>query len=150
MTIDEYLGQLATFRRRSEKAFNRVRKYDTRATAPRSSLNLGDGTPRSRNKGANEDNLIGLSDALKEQREASQQYKKFREELYSNIYNLLYWEGLLIERVYIHNVIVNAADDLHGADDILNTKNRAQILAKLKEAKQHLADLLRAQGVEIE
>lgn len=150
MTIDGYLRQLATFRRRYEQAKNRVRKCNAR-TSPRSSLNLGDGTPRQRNSGnANEENLIELSDALNEMREASQQYQAFRNQLYDQIYNLLYWEGLLIERVYIHNVIVEADDDLTGADEILNTKNRAQILSKLKEAKQHLAENLRSQGVLIE
>ena len=63
---------------------------------------------------------------------------------------MLYWQGRLIYQVYIYNVIIEAADDLNGADEILKTKSQREILAKLAEAKAALADQLRAQGVAIE
>ena len=149
MTIDEYLNQLQKLRRREKQTYKKMQKQLDRATSVQSSFNFG--MPRSRsNENRTETMLVDLADAQSEWREANAAYIAFREQLQSDIYNLLYWEGLLIEQVYIYNQVNECEDDLHGAAEILKTKNRGAIINKLNEAKAHLRQILIDQGKEIE
>lgn len=150
MTIDEYLNQPRKLKRKRDRLYEKLLAAEER-TAPRDPLNLGDGVP-GRRSGSNttEDKLLTYIDASSAYREASRQYTNVRDALNLAIDNLLYWQGCLIYQVYIYNVYFDIDDDLKGADEILRTDNRREILAKLGEAKEALADLLRAQGVEIE
>lgn len=151
MTINEYLNQPRTLKARRDKALENLKVLETRMLSPHDPLNLGDGTPRSRSgENTHETHLIEYIDAGKEFKESNRLYMETRDNLEAAINYLLYWQGRLIYQVYIYNVIIEAADDLNGADEILKTKSQREILAKLTEAKAALADQLRAQGVEIE
>lgn len=149
MTIDEYLNQLRKLRRREKRTYQKMQNQYDRATSLQSSFNFG--MPRNRsNENRTETRLLDLADTQREWREANAAYIGFREQLQSDIYNLLYWEGLLIEQVYIFNLINESEDDLNGAAEILNTNNRGTIIRKLNEAKAHLRQILIDRGVEIE
>lgn len=150
MTIDEYLNQPQKLKRKRDRLYNKMLAAEAK-TAPRDPLNLGDGVPgRSSGHNATEDRVLNYIDANRAYREAHRQYMNVRDALNLAIDNLLYWQGCLIYQVYIYNVYFDIDDNLKGADEILRTNNRREILAKLSEAKAALADLLRAQGVAIE
>lgn len=148
MTIDEYLNQLKALERREERLYKKYCEIEEKATSPQT-YNFGSGAPRGRNGNNTRENLlVELADASNEFNAAFEEYKNFRNRLQRNIYNLLYWQGLIIEQVYIYNR--NRDNDLYGVNELLFTDDRREILAKLDEAKAALAEILRAQGVEIE
>ena len=143
MTIDEYLNQLQKLRRKEIKAYNKMLKQNDRATSLHSSFNFD--MPRSRsNENRTETRLLDLADAQREWINANKAYYDFREQLQSDLYNCLYWEGLLIEQVYIVNC--GREDNLYGADVILKTENRGAIISKLREAKAHNQQTARSKG----
>ena len=151
MTINEYLGKVPALKYKAERAAARYQELVTRATSTGCGLNLGATGQRIKGGGnVTEDKLIAMTDAGKASRAAYTRYIEFRDQLEKDIDNLLYWQGCLIYRVYLYNVIVEASDDLNGAGDILRTDDRREILAKLTEAKAALADILRGRGVDIE
>lgn len=151
MTIDEYINEMQRLKSKSERLLKDMREAETPLLSPRDPLNLGDGTPRSRSGGnGTENKLLEYIDISREFSKVNGQFKEMRDAIKSAIDNLLYWQGCLIHHVYIYNVYFNPDDILNGADEILNTNDRRQILAKLTEAKAALAVQLRAQGVEIE
>lgn len=148
MTIDEYLNQLPKLRRAEAKAYNRMETKFDRATSLQSSFNF-DMPRRIADQNATEARLVDLADAQREWKEANDAYIEFKDQLERSLYNLLYWEGLLIDQAYIYNVVCGR-DHLYGLDEILHTSSRGAILAKLDTAKQHLRQILRDQGIEIE
>ena len=151
MTIDQYLNQVPAFKAKAEKAAAHYAQMVDRATATGCGLDLGDTGQRIHRSGnATEEKLIAMTDAGKKSRAAYTRYIEFRDQLEKDIDNLLYWQGSLIYRVYLYNVIVETDDNLNGTADILRTNNRREILAKLAEAKAALADILRARGLDIE
>ena len=151
MTIDEYLNQPRKLKAKSERLYKKMLIAEEKATTPRDPLNLGDGIP-GRRSGSNttETKLLEYIDASRAYSEAYTQFREARDTLTGAIDNLLYWQGNLIYQIYIYNATFSSGDDIKDAGDILRTSNRREILAKIAEAKAALADLLRAQGVEIE
>lgn len=151
MTIDEYLNRPRKWKQKSERLYKKLVEAKARVISPRDPLNLGDGVPgRRSNENTQETKLLNYIDASRAYTDAMRYYIDSRDEITDAINNLLYWQGCLIYQVYIYNAAIEADDDLDGTDEIIKTKNRAEILAKLSETKAALADLLRAQGVEIE
>lgn len=149
MTIDEYLNQLKKLDRRTDRLAAKYKELEERATSPRSSFNFGSDVHKcGSGRNITEDRITAAADALLAYRRSLDEYIRAREELMQNIYNMIYWQGLIIERVYIYNI--NAADDLVGIGEILNTKSRGVILEKLDEAKQNLRRILIDQGIDIE
>ena len=151
MTIDEYINEMQRLKSKSERLLKDMREAETPLLSPRDPLNLGDGTPRSRSGGnGTENKLLEYIDISREFDKVNDQFKEMRDAIRSAIDNMIYWQGCLIHHVYVYNVYFRSDDILNGADEILHTTNRRQILAKLDEAKAALAVQLRAQGVEIE
>lgn len=151
MTIDEYLNTAAKLKRKADRAELKLKEVESRTVDPRSGLNLGDGIPaNSRNHNGTESRLLEYIDAGKAYTAANQKYTEFRHSLQATVFDMPHWAALIIEQIYIYNVFYEREDNLYGVSDILNTDDRRQILAKLREAKEILADQLRAQGVEIE
>ena len=150
MTIDEYLNQPRNLKRRREQLGEQLTAAEARVTSPRDPLNIGDDVPGKATSNAAETRLLTYIDISREWSAVHKQYNKACEDLHRAIDNLLYWQGSLINQVYYINAYYDYDDDLQGADEILHTRSRAAILAKLGEAKAALADQLRAQGVEID
>lgn len=150
MTIDGYLNQARALKRKADRAEEKLSAMENKA-GPRSCLNLGDGIYTSNNGGnTTEAKLIEYTDAAKKWRKATSEYKQFRDQLQQTIKRMPYWAALTLEQIYIFNVFWDRDNDLFGVEEILETTDRREILAKLKEAKALLADELRTQGVEIE
>jgi hypothetical protein len=97
-----------------------------------------------------ETKLINYIDAANEYKAARKAYLDARASIEGSLDYLLYWEGRLIYHVYIYNAEFYPDDDLKDAAEIVGARNRYELIQKLDEAKEHLADLLRNKGVEIE
>lgn len=149
MTIDEYLNQMKILRYKYLRLYDKAREAENKATSTRSSLNT-DG--RIQHKGVNmtESRLIDAADAWGAMKAAYNEYNAYRDQLDEGMRTLLYWEGCLIYKVYIHNVIAEKEDDLDGAEEILFTNNRKMIVSRLNEAKSHLREILISKGMDIE
>lgn len=149
MTIDEYLNRPQKLKKKSDRLYKRLLEAEARLM-PRDPLNLGDGSQRRTGENVQQVRLTDYIDLSNKYKAASKAYHDAREELENAIDYLLYWQGCLITHVYIYNVTFEAEDALQGADEILRTKSRQKIRAKLDESKAALAELLRAQGITIE
>lgn len=151
MTINEYLSQLPKLKRQAERSYRAFKEAEAAATDPGCTLNFSGAETRSRS-GCNTTELqfVRAADALQEYQDARRRYIAFRYQLEKDLDGLLYWQGCLLFRVYVFNVLTGAADSLDGAGDILRTRNRREIVAKLREAQAALAEVLRARGKEIE
>lgn len=148
MTIEEYLKLGRTLRQEVASKSRRVDALMERVLNPGTPLN-GNPTGR-RNDNGHETRLIAYMDASNEYKATYNEYKQHQEQLENALYNVLYWQALVIERVYYTNALMECPNELYGVGDILKTNDRHKIQAKLTEAKEALAVLLRAQGVEIE
>ena len=140
MSIDDFLNKLKRSKRQADLLLEKYRLAEDEAESPRT-INYS-GMPHSRtNTNYTENSLIEVISAGEEWKKAQQEYTKQLEALKSAMYNLFYWEGLLIERAYILNPAFNH-DNLYGLNEILKTDNRREILAKLDIAKAHLWQIL--------
>lgn len=148
MTIEEYLKLGRTLRQEVDSKGRHLEKLMDRVMNPGTNF---DGTPAGRrHDNGHEARLVAYVDASKEYDAAYNEYKRHQEQLENALYNVLYWQALVIERVYYTNVLMEYPNELYGVGNILKTDDRHKIRAKVTEAKEALADLLRAQGVEIE
>lgn len=150
MTIDEYLSQHRTLWNEYEFAKRRSIAREHIATNHRDSLNLGDGVHHKNKENVVETKAINAADAFREWKETYNKYFAFRDQFDEAIDSLLYWEGSLLNKVYILNTFSDDPDDLNGADEILRTTDRRVIISKLNIAKEHLKENLIRAGVELD
>lgn len=149
MTIDEYLNQLPVLKQTEKKAYNRLRKCFDRATSTHNSA--FDGMPHVKSsENIHETRLVEYVDAKKEWDEINARFFEIKEQIENTIYYMVYWEAVLINQIYIYNVIRSNASPLDGVAEILNTNNQHTIKNKIAEAKAHLRQQLIDRGVEIE
>ena len=151
MTINEYLRLASELRRRAAQCEKKYYDAFLEATSTPSALGR-DGVPSGRGSGNNatEIRLVAEADAARELREAYYAYSEHNKQLWEDIYNLYYWEGLIIDQVYIRNPITECEDPLYGVGDILQTSDRRMMQRKVNEAKTHLAEIMRARGADID
>lgn len=148
MTIDEYLNQLKTLKERKDFLFKKVDVLLSKATSPGPALKIG--MPHSQtNTNHTEDSIIDYASLSQELKSTQNEYNELSNTINRTINYLLYWEGCVITRVYFYNIYLGY-DDLHGLNEILKTNDKNEILAKLDQAKTHLAKLLQSRGIEIE
>lgn len=151
MTIDEYLNELQRLYCRAERKYRKLLDAKDNADSPRSSLNLGDGAPRGRSHvNTTERRTLKYVDASKEWRKALKERDDFKAALYDNIYQLYYWEALVIERIYVSSAYEGHTKNIISLTDILHTYNEDKLQAKLDEAKEHLRQILIEKGYDIE
>lgn len=148
MTIDEFLNKVITLKKRSDALLAKYDQLKDETERPGTISNYGMPSGRT-NRNYTEEHLINLAAAGEKWQKAAEEYQAYYNILERAIYNLLYWEGLLIERVYITNAKYKH-NMLFGADEILKTNNRAEILAKLETAKEHLKQNLNENGIKID
>lgn len=148
MTIEEYLKLGRTLRQEVESKSRRVDTLMERVLNP--GTHFDEISTGRRSDNGHETRLIAYMDASKEYKTIYNEYQQHQEQLENALYNVLYWQALVIERVYYTNALMECPNELYGVGDILKTDDRHKIKAKLTEAKTALAEKLRAQGVEIE
>lgn len=148
MTIDEYLDQIDKLMRRVDACQEKREKLEARVFSPPSAFMTLQGSSGSKKaKGSRDDALARMIDAQKECEKAEAKCNAFIREFNSSLYDLKYWEGLVIEQIYIYNRSLD--DNFWGLDEILKTDDRHQIAEKVREAKAHLEEILRGRGVDI-
>ena len=151
MTIDGYLHELRRLYIKAEIKKKKLDEAEAIVESPRSSLNLGDGTPIQRgHSNSVENKMMKYVEASDEWRKAVKERDDFKTALYDNIYQLYYWEGLVIERLYVYGAYDEPRDEVTEVYDILHTYNERKVRLKIKEAKQHLRQILIDQGMDIE
>lgn len=150
MNIDEYLDQFHALKEAEAKAYYEAQIALNKATGSRSSSYF-DGMPRSKDNYNTQESLtINYTDAVNEWRRINKERKRILDQIQMSLYNMLYWEGMLLEHVYIFNVITDKENRLEGAAEILNTTDMGVVTEKLRIAKNHLRQILIDQGENIE
>lgn len=147
MTAKEYLDGFRAIKERLDYLQRNASIYGERATGVRSSLNIQDGI-RTQRSGANgtEDRLIAYCDAIAECKKLIVKYQNRIDNIYKAIYNLYYWEGVIIERLYIYDVLQDTETDIMIFSAMLGTDKRQKIQAKINEALRHMQQILTEQG----
>lgn len=150
MTIDDYLKQYEYLKGRADLTYIKMSEAEDRANNIRCGLNL-DGTPRTKGGRPNghETALIEAADALKECMAADKALKAYEKQLKGAINSLLYWEGCIITRIYIYNVRFERPPVCDINDIVADLDDKRATGEYISTAKAHLAEILRARGVEI-
>ena len=149
MTIKQYLFCLEFLKERCEEKHEKYIRLTERAESPVSSLNT-DGTPHGTGKSnTREKLLIKSSMALEEYLRALDHYRDFRISFNNNLLDLDPLESLIMQEVYIKNMGLPLEDRFKNAGAVLKMKPM-RVKAKQREAKEHLAEILKRKGIEIE
>ena len=74
--------------------------------------------------------------------------KEYEAQLKAAMNSLFYWEGCLIAQIYINNVIFDRPRN-YDIDYILKGLEKRPATEYLSIAQKHLAEILKAQGVDI-
>ena len=150
MTIDEYLSLANKLRDHVQRCEEKHRRMFLAATS--SPTNIGrEGATMQGRAGYNsmERKMVADADAARELIKANKVYSEYCDQLRKDIYNLRYWEGLLIEQVYIENPRLGR-NPWQDVEYILDTSDRKKIIAKIDEAKRDLVAIMRMRGVDID
>lgn len=131
-----------------ENKFENYMRLSSRATSPQSAIH-NDGLPRARDPHAREKLLTRAGDALAAYYDADKKYWDYKKFLESNLDKLEWEHRIALYTKYMWNMHRPREQRINGIARTLSIR-RADVPALVEEAKAALADLLRAQGVEIE
>lgn len=131
-----------------ENKFENYMRLSSRATSPQSAIH-NDGLPRARDPHAREKLLTRAGDALAAYYDADKKYWNYKDFLESNIDKLQHKYWFALSTKYIWNLHRPREKRINGIARGLGIR-RAEVPALVEEAKAALADLLRAQGMDIE
>lgn len=154
MTINQYLFALEQLRTRREKAFEAYMRAHNRASAPAAAHIDPDGITSRSGSNTTEDKLIKAADAWAKYDKADNLYYGYSKQLDRNLDKLakLYgWqERAALEKIYIENMGRPQETRRGGLCRVLGVRTKAEAAAIVQDAKNHLTEILRAQGIEIE
>lgn len=148
MKINHVLYYYEWLKINKENKFEKYMKLSSMATSPRSSLQ-GDGMPRAMDPNSRERMLTEAGDALAAYYDADKKYWNYRDFLESNIQKLEFRYRIALFTKYMWNLHRPREQRINGIARELGIR-RAEVPALVEEAKAALADLLRAQGIDIE
>lgn len=151
MTINQYLCLLEVLKIRREKALEKYLRLLERASAPTAARIDPDGLPKAKNyRNSHEDLLIKVADAAAAEDKAWNQYEAFEKQFEKNLAKLDYTERLALEQIYIWNQGKPPEKRRAGVCRRCSCRTKADAAILIKQAKDHLTEILRAQGVPIE
>ncbi len=155
MTINQYLCLLEVLKIRRETALEKYARLLERASAPTAARIDPDGLPKAKNyRNSHEDLLIKVADAAAELTSAWDKYNKFHRQLDKNLEtlaNLYGWtERAALEVIYIDNMGRPQETRRGGVCRRCSCRTKAEAAILIKQAKDHLTEILRAQGVKID
>ena len=154
MTINQYLYGLEQLRNRRERAFEAYIRAHQRASAPAAAHIDADGITSRSGYNSTEDKLIRAADAWAKYDKADNLFYGYSKQFDRNLNKLakLYgWqERAALEKIYIENMGRPQETRRGGLCRVLGVRTKAEAGAIVRNAKQHLTEILRAQGVEIE
>lgn len=151
MTINQYLCLLEVLKIRREKALEKYLRLLERASSPTAARIDPDGLPKAKNyRNSHEDLLIKVADAAAAYDNAWDKYEKFNNQLEKNLKQLDLWERWALEQIYIDNMGKPPEKRRAGVCRRCSCRTKAEAAILIKQAKDHLTEILRAQGVPIE
>lgn len=154
MTINQYLYALEQLRNRRDRAFEAYIRAHERAAAPTAAHIDPDGITSRSGSNTTEDKLIKAADAWAKFDKASTLYFGYEKQLNRNLEKLakLYgWqERAALEKVYMENMGRPQETRRGGLCRVLGVRTKAEAYEILQEAKRHLGEILRSQGIDIE
>lgn len=150
MTINQYLCMLEALQIRRDRAFERYVRQLERASAPATAHIDPDGIKTRSGYNSREDLLIKVADAAAAEDKAWKQYQAFKKQFEKNLAQLEYTERLALEQIYIFNMGKPQERRRAGVCRWCGCRTKAEAAELIRQAKQHLTEILRAQGIEIE
>ena len=154
MTINQYLFALEQLRNRRERAFERYIRAHNRASAPAAAHIDADGITSRSGSNSTEDKLIKAAEAWAKYDKADNLYYGYSKQLDKNLDKLakLYgWqERAALEKIYIENMGRPQETRRGGLCRVLGVRTKAEAGEIVRAAKEHLTEILLAQGVPIE
>ena len=154
MTINQYLFALEQLHNRRERAFERYIRAHNRASAPAAAHIDADGITSRSGSNTTEDKLIKAADAWAKYDKADNLYYGYSKQLERNLEKLatLYgWQKrAALEKIYIENMGRPIETRRGGLCRVLGVRTKAEAGEIVQAAKQHLTEILLAQGVKID
>lgn len=154
MTINQYLFALEQLRNRREKAFEAYMRAHNRASAPAAAHIDTDGITSRSGSNTTEDKLIKAAEAWAKFERASTLYFGYEKQLNRNLDKLQKLHGwnerAALEIIYIENMGKPPERRRAGICRHCNCRTKAEAAELVRQAKQHLTEILIAQGVPIE
>lgn len=154
MTINQYLCMLEALQIRRDRAFEAYMRAHNRASAPAAAHIDADGITSRNGYNSTEDKLIKAADALARYNKASDLYYGYSKQFDKNLEtlaNLYGWtERAALEQIYIDNMGKPPERRRAGVCRRCCCRTKAEAAELIRQAKQHLTDILTAQGILIE
>lgn len=150
MTINQYLCMLEALQIRRDRAFERYVRQLERASAPATAHIDPDGIKTRSGYNSREDLLIKVADAAAAEDKAWKQYEAFKKQFEKNLAQLEYTERLALEQIYIFNMGKPPERRRAGVCRWCGCRTKAEAAVLIRQAKQHLTEILIAQGVQID
>lgn len=135
---------------RRDRAFERYIRQLERASAPAAARIDPDGIKTRSGYNSREDLLIKVADAAAAEDKAWNQYEAFKKQFEKNLGQLEHRESLALEVIYIWNQGKPPERRRAGVCRWCGCRTKAEAAELIRQAKQHLTEILRAQGIEIE
>ena len=154
MTINQYLFALEQLRNRRDKAFEKYIRAHNRASAPAAAHIDPDGITSRSGSNTTEDKLIKAAEAWAKFDKASTLYFGYEKQLNRNLDKLQklhgWQERAALEKIYIENMGRPHETRRGGLCRVLGVRTKAEAGEVVRAAKEHLTEILLAQGVPIE
>ena len=147
MNINHVLYYLEWLKIDKEQKYEAYMRINSRATSPQCALGT-DGTPRARDPHARERLLTESAEALSAFLDADGKYWQYKDLLEANIKKLDPKYKIALFYKYIWNLDRPREKRINGIASTLGIR-RAEVPALVNEAKEQLADHLRAYGAKI-
>lgn len=148
MTINQYLWYLEWLQIKRDKKYENYMRLAEKVVSPQSSLH-NDGMPRSKDVRCEEKKLLKSSEALEAYYDADRDYWDYINRLRDQLQKLEYRDRIALETTYIYNLDKPMGKRTSDITKFLDIKKR-DIPELMKEAKEHLRELLISEGIEIE
>lgn len=150
MTINQYLFGLEVLKSRRDNYFEQYVRAHNRASSPAAAHINADGISSRSGSNTNENKIIMAAEAWAKYDKAANQYDAYYRQLKRNLAKLSLYERVALEIIYIDNMGKPQEKRRAGLCQALGVRTRAECRPIVTAAKEHLTEILTAQGVEIE
>ena len=154
MTINQYLYGLEQLQIRRDRCFENYMRAHNRASAPAAAHIDTDGITSRSGSNTTEDKLIKAAEAWAKYDKADDLYYGYSKQFERNLKKLEKLHGwperAALEIIYIENMGKPPERRRAGVCRRCCRRTKAEAAELIRQAKQHLTEILRAQGVEIE
>lgn len=142
MTVNDYLNHVHALRLRAEHLRQKYEEKKSAATSTGSGLMIGGPAPV-KGRNTHEKKIIAMLDAAEAYKLAALDYLEARQDLFAALMELenIDEAGVLVDR-FINELPINEICEKYGS--------RSQVFRYIRAGKEHLREILRRSGVDIE